>query len=147
MLQIPTAQLGRFVFGLNTGSVESLSRNWSFRWASQDRMGTMPAKQFTGISDQTLSLSGMIFPGEIGEAYFIEEMAKEAGKGHPMMLVTNIKDVGQVMNWWCITGCQETTSHLDAMNQARVISFSLSLSYYGERYGNSTVPDTIRGLS
>lgn len=145
-MQIPTAQLGRFVFGLDTGSVESVSRNWSFRWASQDRMGMMPAKHFTGLGDQTLSIFGIIFPGVIGEPYFIEEMAKEAGRGHPMMLVTNIKEVGQVLNWWCITGCQESNGNLDTMNHARSIGFSLSLSYYGERYGNSTVSDSIRGL-
>ncbi|WP_067517824.1 phage tail protein [Endozoicomonas ascidiicola] len=138
-MQIPTAQLGRFAFGLDTGSVDSLSRNWSFRWASQERLGLNPAKQFTGLGDQTLSISGMIFPGEIGEAYFVEELAKEAGTGNPLLLVTNVKDVGQVLGYWCINSCQETSGNLDYQNKARTISFSLSLSFYGDRYGNSAI--------
>ncbi len=147
MMNIPSAQLGRFVFGLDTASVDSLSRTWSFRWASQERLGLTPAKQFTGIGDQTLELSGVIFPGEIGEAHFIEDMAKEAGNGKPLLLVTNIKGMGQVLHWWCITGCRETANGFDSVNQARRIGFSLSLSFYGERYGNSTLPDPVGGLS
>ena len=143
MMQIPTAQLGRFAFGLDTASVDAINRNWSFRWVSQDRLGLNPAKQFTGLGDQILSISGIIFPSEIGEAYFVEEIAKEAGKGNPLLLVTNIKDVGQVLGYWCVTGCQETSSNLDYRNQARTISFSLSLSFYGDRNGNSAIQNAV----
>lgn len=144
MMQIPTAQLGRHVFGLTTASVDTLNRVWNFRWASQDRLGLHPTKQFTGPGNQTFSIPGMIYPGEIGDPYFIEEIAKDGDKGHPLLLVTNIKDVGRVYGYWCLEGCQETSGNLDYRNQARTISFSLSLSFYGDRYGNSTIPNTIR---
>ncbi|MTI13429.1 phage tail protein [Sansalvadorimonas verongulae] len=131
----PSAKLGNYVFGLTTASIDSLSRSWAWQWANQNRLGNRPVKQFGGIGDQTISLPGIIIPGEYGEADYIERIAAEADSGHPLLLVTNVNGVGKVLGYWSVTRCQQTSSQLDAFMQARQIDFTIGLSYYGDRYG------------
>ena len=56
------AKLGNFKFEVATAAYDKFSRSTKYRCPKQDQFGQMPAAQFTGKGDDTISLSGIIYP-------------------------------------------------------------------------------------
>ena len=54
--------LGMFVFSLPTLAYQDLQRQTSWRHPSSSRVGSRPARQFTGAGDDTITLSGLLLP-------------------------------------------------------------------------------------
>ncbi len=124
-------KLGEFTFSIDTAAFQNLKRNWQFNWASQQRLGNKPAQQFTGEGNQTIALSGSIYPGQFGKADSVAKMVEAAEKGIPYLLVAG---TGEVMGYWAIAGASQANSVLMADGQPRRIDFSLSLIFYGDEY-------------
>jgi phage protein U len=55
-------QLGAFKFSLNTAAYQSLSHSTGYRWQGQERFGQLPAQQYTGPGEDSVTLSGDIYP-------------------------------------------------------------------------------------
>lgn len=84
--------LGLFVFSLSTLPYQELKRRRGWRFASNNRVGKKPARQYVGDDDETISLSGVLLPeltgGDLSLAA-IEAMATQhtswpliEGNGH-----------------------------------------------------------------
>jgi hypothetical protein len=123
--------LGGFKFSLLTAAYESLQRQWQFNWPAQERMRNIPAKQFTGMGDQSINLPGVIYPGQYGEGDFIERVAETAATGVPLQLVSG---TGAIMGFWCVETISESRKVLFPDGTPRKIEFSIKLTYYGDRY-------------
>lgn len=54
--------LGLFVFSLSTLPYQELQRKRGWRYASNNRVGKRPARQFAGEDDETIQLSGVLLP-------------------------------------------------------------------------------------
>ncbi|CAG9259189.1 hypothetical protein BDI4_60102 [Burkholderia diffusa] len=54
--------LGLFVFSLSTLPYQELKRRRGWRFASNNRVGKKPARQYVGEDDETISLSGVLLP-------------------------------------------------------------------------------------
>ncbi|MGH8366630.1 MAG: phage tail protein, partial [Pseudomonas sp.] len=54
--------LGMFVFSLSTAAYQELQRQTEWRHASNNRIGAVPARQFLGRGDDTITLPGVILP-------------------------------------------------------------------------------------
>ena len=61
MLEVMLA-LGSYRFSLSTAAYDRLSRQASWRWPSQDRLGAHPVRQYVGPGEQTIRLQGTIYP-------------------------------------------------------------------------------------
>ena len=55
--------LGMFVFGLTTLAYQDMQRANAWRHPSQARVGAMPARQYVGPGDETISLKGVMSCG------------------------------------------------------------------------------------
>ncbi|MBU2714314.1 phage tail protein [Zooshikella harenae] len=124
-------KLGPFTFSIETAAFNQLHRTWSFTWSKQNRLGTIPQLQYTGEGQQTINLSGRVFPGQYGVVDTVEQMAKLGQQGKPLLLLAG---TGDLLDYWCITSVEQTNSYLDQHGQPRKIDFSLAISYYGEHY-------------
>ena len=51
-------RLGQFTFSVDTAAYQELSRTSEYRWASQDRIGQMPALQAVGPGSESINLDG-----------------------------------------------------------------------------------------
>ncbi|MBU2709313.1 phage tail protein [Zooshikella marina] len=122
-------KLGLFTFSIETAAFNQLQRAWSFTWSEQKRLGTIPQLQYTGEGQQTINLSGSVFPGQYGVVDTVEKMAILGRQGKPLLLVAG---TGDLLDYWCITSVEQTNSYLDQQGQPRKINFSLAISYYGE---------------
>lgn len=131
------AKLGDYMFSLDTAAFQQLQRDTAFRWTSQPRIGRRPAMQFTGLEDETIELSGVIYPHFRGGIRQIGQMRAAGATGKAMPLVYAFDQIGQYCGQWCIKSVREGRTEFNRNGTPKKIEFSLSLVYYGEDAGQS----------
>lgn len=122
-------KLGDFTFSIKSAAYQSLSRRTEYRWRSQPRVGRLPAKQFTGPGEETISLEGKIYPHFKGGVKQLEAMRAVADKGEALMLVDGS---GHVWKRWVINRVEEDQKVFFEDGTPRLTEFRLELSRYGE---------------
>lgn len=120
--------LGDFRFSLSTAAFQELVRNTAYKWAAIERIGVRPAMQFTGMGEETIKMSGSVFPAYKGGLSQIAKMRETAAKGLPQTLID-----GTGRNWgsWCITDVNETQTVFFSNGTPRRIDFDISLTIFG----------------
>lgn len=126
------AKLGDYTFGLDTAAFQQLQRDTAFRWASIKRIGREPALQFTGLDDDTIEMSGVIYPHFRGGLSQMSQMRAAATRGEALPLVYAFQQVGQYCGLWCIKNIREGRTTFLRDGTPRKIEFTVSLVYYGE---------------
>jgi uncharacterized protein len=122
--------LGAFRFSLPTAAYEALARQTAWRWESVDRIGRVPARQFLGPGDDTITLSGAVFPAFAGAGLGqVEALRTLAGQGAPLMLVDGL---GKVHGRWVVLDVSEDQSAFLPGGAPRKQAFSIKLGAYGE---------------
>ena len=122
-------KLGEYTFSIDSAAYQSLLRTTEYRWRSQSRIDRLPAQQFVGPGQDTLSLEGVIYPYFRGGLGQLDAMRQEAGKGEPLMLVDG---TGFIWQQWVITQVEETQRILFEDGSPRKVEFRLQLTRYGE---------------
>ncbi|HEX8963635.1 MAG TPA: phage tail protein, partial [Rhodocyclaceae bacterium] len=81
------AALGLFVFSLHTLPYQQLQRSAQWRHPSNSRVGRRPARQYVGPGDETITLTGTLYPEITGGAVslaLVRAMA-DMGKAWPLI--------------------------------------------------------------
>lgn len=126
--------IGMFSFEIDTALFDQLRRRRSWRHPSNDRVNNRPAFQFAGPGDDDISLSGRIYPGQIGDAAAIDQLATMAATGQAFPLVDG---EGDVYGAYVIVGLDETKRQIGASGKPAVIEFSLDLKRTDDDEGES----------
>lgn len=119
--------LGDFRFGMSTAAYQSLERENSWRWPTTESIGERPKPQFVGPGDETIRLSGVVYPhfasAGLGQ---IDAMRAEADKGRPLLMVC-----GRGRKWgrYAITSIREGQHTLFSNGAPRCQEFELTLIY------------------
>lgn len=92
-------QLGFLQFSLDNAAYQRLSRSSEYRWASQSRIGSNDALQFTGYGPETIEIGGVIYPHFKGGLRQLDKMRLQASLGLPLPLVSG---AGRVLGLWVI---------------------------------------------
>ena len=121
--------LGRFRFAVDTAAFQRLSHRHAYRWPSQERLGRRPARQFVGLGEETLELSGVIYPHFRGGLQQVAQMRELASQGNALLLTDGL---GVVWGQWVILQIQEGQSFFQANGMPFKQTFELSLGRYGE---------------
>ncbi len=116
-------------FSLATAAYQSLRRTAAWRWQKQERISRVPALQFLGSGEQSIELSGVIYPYHAGGLGQVDLIRTEADKGEPLPLTDGL---GNYWGKWVITRVEETQKFFFANGSPRKIEFKLSLKKYGE---------------
>jgi hypothetical protein len=134
--------LGDFRFSLNTAAYQELSRTNSWRWPTVDRIGARPASQFVGPGEDSIRISGQIFPHFRGGVGQIDAMRAEADKGEPLILVD-----GTGRNWgkYVITDISEGQGIFFSNGAPRRQDFDISLQAYGGEDANQMAAASLTG--
>ncbi len=120
--------LGDYRFSVNTAAYQSLKRQHAYRWQAQPRLQQKPLQQFIGLGEETLTLSGVIYPHFAGGLHQLDNMRAQAKRGKPLLLVDGL---GFVWGLWVIQSISEEQTLLLANGQPCKQSFELSLVNYG----------------
>lgn len=116
--------LGMFVFSLSTAAYQELQRQTEWRHASNNRIGAVPARQFLGRGDDTITLPGIILPELAGSALSLDaiRLMANTGKAWPM-----VEGSGRIYGLWVIESLSETKTIFFRDGTPRRIEFNLSL--------------------
>ncbi|VWC55055.1 P2 GpU family protein [Burkholderia lata] len=134
--------LGLFVFSLSTLPYQELKRRRSWRFASNNRVGKKPARQYVGDDDETISLSGVLLPeltgGDLSLAT-IEAMATQH-TSWPL-----IEGNGHIYGMFTIDSIETTRTLFFDDGAARRIEFSMTLTRCDDFSLLGIVTDAIKG--
>ena len=123
-----------YYFNLDTAAFDELSRQSSFRWASQERLTRRSAQQSVGMGEEKMTLKGSIFPGHRGGLKQLDTLRSIGGLLLPIGLTTGY---GHVLGDWCLTSISEDQSALLQGGIPRKQGFSLEFVRYGEDLQNT----------
>lgn len=145
------AKLGDYMFALDTAAFQSLQRDTGYRWNTLKRISRSPAAQFTGLDEDTIELSGVIYPHFRGGLSQVGLMRSAAALGKPLPLVYAFESIGQYCGLWCIRSIREGRTEFNRDGTPKKVEFSVSLVAYGEDANGGTislgdVPLSLSGL-
>lgn len=117
--------LGLFVFELSSATYQQLQRSDSERWAHNTRIGARANWQHLGPGDDTIMLSGALYPEITGGNISLDTLRemKTSGKSWTFMLGT-----GAIVGQYIINSIEETHQLMMNNGQSRKIDFSLKLT-------------------
>lgn len=121
--------LGLFVFSLATADYQELQRQTSWRHGSTSRIGVRPAHQFLGPGDDSITLPGVIYPGQIGDIQSLDKLRYMGDSGKSYALVDGM---GTLWGTWVIDSLSETRTLFFSDGMPRKIEFSLALKRVDE---------------
>lgn len=130
---------GPVQFSLSTLAYDTLSQSDEFRWATVERIGKRPAKQWMGPGEQQITLSGCILTGldltgsgtnPVGTMQ-IETVRQVGLEGVPYLLTDGR---GFIHGMFCLTQVTEEATNQFDSGAPRKQVFSITL----ERYGDDT---------
>lgn len=118
--------LGFFVFSLKTASYQQLQRQTTWRHSKAARIGQRPQYQYLGPGEDTISLSGVLYPeitgGRSTTLDLLRVMAEE-GKAWPL-----IEGTGRMYGFWAITSVSETDSNQLRDGAPQKVDFDIQLT-------------------
>lgn len=119
--------LGEFRFAMSTAAYQALERESSWRWEANEVAGARPWQQFLGPGDDTIRLSGVVYPHFAGAGLGqIDAMRAEADKGVPLRMVDG---TGRVWGRWVILSVRERQTVFWSNGAPRCQEFEVSLRF------------------
>ncbi|CBJ80497.1 conserved hypothetical protein [Xenorhabdus bovienii str. Jollieti] len=118
------AALGLFVFMLKTTPYQSFQYKQSWRHAFNSRVGARPAWQFIGSDNDTVTLSGELYPELTGGSLSLTALTLMADRGKAWSFIDGS---GAIYGMFVIESIDETKTEFMSGGAARKISFTLTL--------------------
>ena len=116
--------LGEFRFAIDTAAPDTSSRNSSWRFGSNEIVGSDPVLQFGGAGSTTRQLSGIIYPHYAGGLGQIDKMIELADTGVAMILLTGY---GKSLGKYVIESISDTETKYAKDGIPKQIDFSIGL--------------------
>ena len=127
------ATLGYFVFNLKSAPYQTMQEEMSWRHPTNSVIGSRPVAQFTGKDNETLNLSGVLYPEITGGKATLKYLVKMADEGdaYPFILGN-----GTFKGVYVIEKIGTTDSYFFENGVARKIDFSIGLKQVGDKPKN-----------
>lgn len=120
-------QLGPITFGLLYAAYQELTRATEYRWAAIEPVGLAPAYQFIGLGEDTITLTGVVYPHIPTSWGSIDAIRTFASTGTPAVLVSAF---GNVLGMWIVTSVQERQPVHFILGIPRKQEFTMTLKRY-----------------
>ena len=120
---------GMFVFQLSTLPHQQIQQSRNWRHVKNERINRSASWQYIGAGDDTITLSGLLYPEITGGEVSLTALTTQAYAGRPWPLIDG---VGQVYGMYVITALNTTRSELDRYGKARKIEFTVTFQRVNE---------------
>ncbi|SHF00066.1 hypothetical protein SAMN02745148_01563 [Modicisalibacter ilicicola DSM 19980] len=138
---------GMFVFSLNTAAYQELQRQTQWRHASQSRIGARPARQFLGVGDDTITLTGTLLPEFTGGQSNLDQLRQMADEGAAWPL---IEGTGTMYGVYVIESLNERKRRHFKDGAAQQIEFDITLQRIDDQRTDllgTLTNQTLRGIT
>ncbi|MGE6982863.1 phage tail protein [Kluyvera intermedia] len=125
--------LGDFAFSVDTTAYNQLTREASWRWSEQERIGKQDLLQYTGKSGRTVRLEGQAHAFFRKGVEAVNDLYDLADLAAPQQLVSG---VGDVLGWWVVTEFTDTTSRFLPGGGHRNKNWTMTLKHYADDISN-----------
>lgn len=115
---------GPIAFSVSAAAFQQFQRSTRYRWPAHERVGVRPVYQYTGPGEESIAISGAIFPTYRGRPSALEELRSLAGEGKPRLLTAG---TGESFGRWFIDSVDEERSFLFADGAPRKVTYTLKL--------------------
>ncbi|MGQ5525171.1 phage tail protein [Chitinimonas sp. PSY-7] len=116
--------LGLFVFELKTAPFQQMGHKKAWRHPTGSRVGARPESQFLGPDDETVSLTGVLYPELTGGELTLLQLDEMADQGTAWPLV---REDGYLFGLFVIESKEVTRSLFFQDGAARELEFTLNL--------------------
>ncbi|EIX4511305.1 TPA: phage tail protein [Escherichia coli] len=120
---------GMFVFQLSTLPHQQIQQSRNWRHVKNERVNRSASWQYIGAGDDTITLSGLLYPEITGGEVSLTALTTQAYAGRPWPLIDG---VGQIYGMYVITALNTTRSELDRYGKARKIEFTVTFERVNE---------------
>jgi phage protein U len=124
--------LGPFRFSVGTAAYDELTRASRWDWKSVDRVGAIPALQYTGPQNETVTMSGRLTPPLTGGIEQLARMRAMADFGRALPLITG---TGRLLGMWVIESIDDTGTNHFKDGYPKLTTFNITLKKYGDGAG------------
>lgn len=120
---------GMFIFMLDTAAYQALSQETEWRHVKNDRVGKSAKWQYIGTGDDSITLTGSLYPEVTGGDVSLTILRTMAYGGRPWPL---IEGTGSIYGMFVIAGITENRTEFMNDGKAQKIEFTLSLKKVSE---------------
>lgn len=138
---------GMFVFTLRTSPYQQLQHAQEWRHVKNDRVNQSAAWQYIGPGEDTITLSGVLYPEITGGNLSLSALETIGYSGRPWPL---IEGDGRIYGMYVMTRLERGKTEFDQFGGAKKIEFTLSLSRadadFREKLQSSSISDALADL-
>lgn len=120
--------LGSLRIEVHPFNVHQVGQTGATEYAVKPVVGVEPPLEFVGEGSNELSLSGRLFPAELGGLDELALLERMRGSGRPQYLM---RGDGRPMGWWAILSVATRSSHLSQNGVGRKVEVDISLRRAG----------------
>ena len=133
----PLLALGPHVFELLPLNYDTIERETAAMWASVPRLGGRPSRQFTGLGEDPLLISGAMFPAEFGGRDEYEAIRATLALGLPVpMIGFATETVGRVWGLVVILAIRDTQEAIGRDGAGQVLTYDIEVAAYDDGTGS-----------
>ncbi|RDH41504.1 phage tail protein [Zooshikella ganghwensis] len=124
--------LGNFIFSVSTLEYQSLKTSQSWRWATKERYGRKPAKQYLGPAASKKTLDIVVYPEKKKDFLWFNQLQQMADKGEPYRLIGGSPSGGVDLGLWVIDQIDRSDAYFFEDGTPMEMKGTLTISEYGE---------------
>ena len=131
----PLLALGPHVFEIAPFNYQQIQTVTEAKWPATPRFGKRPGRQFTGLGEDTIVISGLLYPDELGGREELDALRMTQKAALPVMMIgwsSTIATAAKVFGRVAILRIEDSQSSINRQGQGRRIEFSIEIAPIGD---------------
>lgn len=131
---MPLLALGPHVFEIAPLNFQKIERETTVNWPAIARFGQRPGRQMTGFGEDPISISGLLFPEELGGRAEFEALRATQAAARPVTMMGWATDAGQTARVYglvVILSVRDTQTAINRDGLGRRIAYDIEVAPVG----------------
>ncbi|OKP66783.1 phage tail protein [Ensifer adhaerens] len=127
----PLLALGPHMFEIAPLNYQQIVRDTEAKWPAISRFGGRPGRQFTGYGEDPITISGLLYPDEIGGRREFEAIRATQKAARPVLLMgwsSDILTAAQLIGRVVILRVGDTQSAIGRHGMGRRVEFDIEVA-------------------
>jgi uncharacterized protein len=130
----PLLALGPHVFEIAPLNFQAINRLTEAKWPAVARFGNAPGRQFTGYGEDPITISGLLYPDELGGRAELEAVRITQRAAQPVIMMgwsAQLSTAALIYGRVVILTVDDTQTSINREGHGRKIEFSIEVAPVG----------------